>query len=206
MFTYCQLLSCLQGFNQPYQQATFGNRFFTRRTIGAELIIFHLMEILGALVVGRFLDYDKAHSEYPKTKVLCKRARAKICLGSFLVINSIGNILAASQEYDAKTAHMPTAHDISSVTVLPPSMAFACWGFADAQVQVYSYWLIGGFYDTGYDHARAVGFYKLVQSLGTAIGYYLIPVSRLLEMSQLILSSFVFISGTGLAFTQLPLD
>ena len=206
LLMYCHImLPSLQGFNQPYQQATFGNRFFTKRTIGAELIIFHLMEIFGALAVGRFLDYDKVHSVYPNSKILCKRTRAKICLGSFFVINSIGNILAASQEYEAKIAHI-IAHDISSTTVLPPSMTFACWGFADAQIQVYSYWLIGGFYDTGYDHARAVGFYKLVQSLGTAIGYYLIPVSRLLEMSQLALSSFVFVAGTGLAFTQLPFD
>lgn len=192
-----------QGFNQPYQQATFGNRFFTRRTIGAELIIFHLMEILGAIVVGRFLDDDKQDERTPNQS-LCKKARAKLCLGSFLIINSVGNILAAVQEYNAKHGASSTAHDISSVTVIPPSFAFAFWGFADAQIQVYSYWLIGGFYDSGHDHARAVGFYKLVQSLGTSIGYYFIPVSRLAEVSQLLVSSLLFVIGTGLAFAQLP--
>ena len=189
-----------QGFNQPYQQATF-SRFFTKRTIGVELIIFHLMEIFGALVVGRFLDNGVEHRH---GKSLCKRTRAKLCLCIFIVINSIGNILAARQEQNAKYAMTSTAHDILSSDAIAPSAAFACWGFADAQIQVYSYWLIGGFYNTGHEHARAVGFYKLVQSLGTSIGYYLIPESRLGEMSQLLCSSFVFIVGTGLSFTQLP--
>ena len=44
------------GYNQPYQQATYGNRFFTKRTIGIELIVFHLFEIIGAIYGGRILD------------------------------------------------------------------------------------------------------------------------------------------------------
>ena len=198
------LLFFYTGFNQPYQQATFGNRFFTRRTIGAELIIFHLMEILGAILVGRFLDDDKVDESYRGNKIVCKRTRAKLCLGFFMIVNSIGNIVAALQEYETKRAQAPTAHDISSTSVILPSLAFACWGFADAQIQVYSYWLIGGFYNSGQHHARAVGFYKLVQSLGTSIGFYLIPESRLSAMNQLLYSSLVFIAGSGLAFTQLP--
>ncbi|KAL3795339.1 hypothetical protein HJC23_009512 [Cyclotella cryptica] len=194
------LLFFYTGFNQPYQQATFGNRFFTRRTIGAELIIFHLMEILGAIVIGRFLDDDKVSENYSHNKSFSKKTRARLCLGSFIVINSIGNILAAIQEYNAKHALTPTAHDILSVGVIPPSMAFACWGFADAQIQVYCYWLLGGFYSSGHDHARAVGVYKLAQSLGTSIGFFLIPVSRLGELSQLLCSTLVFVVGTGLSF------
>jgi hypothetical protein len=161
------------------------------------------MEILGAIIVGRFLDDDGVDGKLQSHSIR-KRTRAKLCLCSFFVINSLGNILAALQEKNAMLALSPIAHDISSVSVIRPSMSFVCWGFADAQIQVYSYWLIGGFYNTGHDHARAVGFYKLVQSLGTSIGFYLIPVSRLGQMSQLLVSSVVFIAGTGLALTQLP--
>jgi hypothetical protein len=158
------------------------------------------MEILGAIVIGRFLDDDKSGESYSHGKSLSKKTRAKLCLGSFIVINSIGNILAAIQEYNAKRALTPIAHDILSLSVIPPSMAFACWGFADAQIQVYCYWLLGGFYNSGHDHARAVGLYKLAQSLGTSIGFFLIPVSRLGEMPQLLCSSLVFVVGTGLSF------
>ncbi|KAL3811154.1 hypothetical protein ACHAXA_001369 [Cyclostephanos tholiformis] len=186
------------GFNQPYQQATYGNRFFTRRTIGAELIVFHLMEIVGAVIVGRFLDKGRYVAS-------TRRTRAIMCLGSFVVINCAGNIFAAAQEYAAKENDgNPIAHDISDVSVVSPSLAFACWGFADAQIQVFCYWLMGGLYTSGSDHSRAVGFYKLVQSLGTSIGFYLIPTSRLSESSQLAWSSLVFFLGTALSFSQLP--
>lgn len=161
------------------------------------------MEILGAIVVGRFLDDDKT-DERCSSQGLCKKTRAKICIVSFFVINSLGNVLAATQEYNAKLTLSPIAHDIASIGVVPPSLAFCCWGFADAQIQVYSYWLVGGFYESGHDHARVVGFYKLVQSLGTSIGFYLIPVSRLGQEAQLFISSLLFVIGTGLAFTQLP--
>jgi len=187
------------GFNQPYQQATFGNRIFTRRTIGAELIIFHLMEIVGAICCGRFLDRNDRNPSDAH-----RRRRAVACLTAFIVINAAGNALAASQEHIAALNPAAMQHDIAQWSVLPPSLAFACWGFADAQIQVYCYWLIGSFYSSGSAHSRAVGWYKCVQSLGTSIGFFLIPTSRLSEMLQLMLSSMVFVVGVTLALFHLP--
>lgn len=146
------LLFFYTGFNQPYQQATFGNRFFTKRSIGAELIIFHLMEILGAIIVGRFLDNDKSHHDN-------QRKRAIICLGSFILINGAANIIAFCQEISTKHS-VATQHDIVEMRAIVPSLTFAMWGFADAQIQVYSYWLIGCLCKTGDNHSRAVGWYK----------------------------------------------
>lgn len=186
----------LKGFNQPYQQATFGNRFFTQRTIGAELIIFHLMEITGAIVCGRFLDKEEHGGN--------RRKIAITCLLAFLVINGTGNVLAVLQERLAIQQSSPTAYDISELGVVSPSFAFACWGFCDAQIQVFCYWLMGSYYSSGSDHSRAVGIYKCLQSLGSAVGFYLIPTSRLSEMSQLLWSSVVFVVGTVLSFSQLP--
>jgi len=141
-----------------------GNRFFTRRTIGAELIIFHLMEIVGAIVVGRFLDRDDHTSD------TSRRKRAIACLTAFVVINCAGNVLAVMQEYSSQqNITSIVAHDISDPSVISPSLAFACWGFADAQIQVYCYWLMGSFYSSGSDHSRAVGWYKCVQSLGSTL-------------------------------------
>ena len=194
---YLSPLFMYTGFNQPYQQATFGNRFFTKRTIGAELIIFHLMEILGAIVIGRFLDSDKSQFDSP-------RKRAIFCLGLFVVINGTGNAIAFFQEFSAKNSSSIITNDISDLRCIIPSAAFALWGFADAQIQVYCYWLIGSFYKSGHDHSRAVGWYKCVQSLGTAIGFFLIPTQRLDEVTQLSVSSLLFLVGTALSFTQLP--
>lgn len=193
------------GFNQPYQQATFGNRFFTRRTIGAELIIFHLMEIIGATFCGRFLDRKDCNTENDRsTSDAHSRERAIACLVAFVVINAAGNALAATQEHEATLSPSASAHDIAQWSVLAPSLAFACWGFADAQIQVYCYWLMGSFYRSGSDHSRTVGYYKCVQSLGTSIGFFLIPTSRLTSVLQLVCSSVVFVVGITLAFFHLP--
>ena len=50
---------------------------------------------------------------------------------------------------------------------------------ADAQIQVYCYWLMGSFYTSGSDHSRAVGWYKCIQSLGSELLILLFDVSSL---------------------------
>jgi len=194
------LLFFYTGFNQPYQQASFGNRFFTKRSIGAELIIFHLWEIIAAIVCGRFLDKDKG-----RMAIASRRTRATACLGAFVIVNGLGNLLAWIQENSAlQNGGEAMAHDISEFSVILPSLSFAAWGFADAQIQVYCYWIMGSLYQSGQEHSRAVGAYKCVQSAGTALGFYLIPPSRLSYMSQLACSSLVFVISSLLALVQLP--
>jgi len=149
-------------------------------------------------MTGRFLDSDNRIASDSS-----RRKRAISCLVAFVAINSTGNILAFTEEHAAKHSN-DTAYDIANISVISPSLAFACWGFADAQIQVYCYWLMSGFFTSGSHHSRIVGWYKCIQSLGTAIGFYLIPASRLSEMSQLVISSLVFVIGVILSFSQLP--
>lgn len=181
------------GYNQAYQQSTFSNRFFSKRTIGLEMIVFHALEILGAVYVGQALDANPRQ----------KQSLAIQCLILFLLVNATGNLLAWYQEDCAATNTVAVdIRDHASIT--RPSLALACWGFADSQIQVYVYWLLGILYETGDDHARAVGFYKCIQSLGVSIGFALTPQTRLKAMTQLALSSTIFALGTFLAFFQLP--
>ena len=122
------------------------------------------MEIIGAIVCGRLLDSED------NIKVdTSRRKRGIICLSAFAVINCTGNILAAVQERTAMHNGSAVAHDIADMSVLLPSFAFACWGFADAQIQVFCYWLMGDSFTSGSDHSRAVGCYKCVQSLGSEL-------------------------------------
>jgi hypothetical protein len=186
------------GFNQPYQQSTFGNRFVTKRTIGVELIVFHLAEIVGALFCGRALDCNASDS----TKG--RRWAAIRCLLLFMLVNTLGNALALIQEYESLQLAVVEALDITDWLTWRPTLAFGCWGFADAQIQVYCYWLLNTLYSTDDDHSRAVGFYKCIQSLGVSIGFSLTPLTRLTALHQLWLSTAVYAVGTGLAFTQLP--
>jgi hypothetical protein len=198
------------GFNQPYQQATFGNRFFSRRTIGIELIVFHLMEIVGAIYCGRALDTGNKVAELnanEQTKSSHsgnnRRAAAIKCLVIFVIVNSCGNLLAFLQEFQSFD-HDVLALDISDPRSIWPSLAFACWGFADSQIQLYCYWLIGSMYNSPNDHSRAVGFLKCTQSLGYTMGFYIIPTSRLSAVLQLVVSSCMFVIGTSLSLLELP--
>jgi len=195
------LLFFYSGFNQPYQQSSFGNRFVTKRTIGLELIVFHLWEIIAAIVCGRFLDREgKGRLQFAS-----RRSRAISCLTLFSLINATGNLLAWAQEKAAlQNGGEATAHDISDWGVIAPSISFAAWGFADAQIQIYCYWIMGTLYKSGQEHSRAVGAYKCVQSAGTALGFYLTPTSRLSYTAQLACSSVVFVAGTLLSLMQLP--
>jgi hypothetical protein len=190
------ILFFYSDFNQPYQQATFGNRFFTKRSIGVELIVFHLMEILGALFCGRLLDGELSN-------VHSKKQAAIWCLASFVLINATGNVIAFAEELGSIDG-TAVALDISDPRSFLPSLAFACWGWADSQINLYAMWLIGTLYSSASEHARAIGFYKCSQSLGYALGFYLMPVSRMNALAQLTLSTALFLLGTGLSVLELP--
>jgi hypothetical protein len=184
------------GLNQPYQQATFGNRFFTARSIGLELIVFHVMEIVAALVCGRALD---------RTATADKRSRRRAalqCLAVFFVVNSAGHALALAHEVHTATG-VPPLDVLTDASSLWPSLAFGCWGWADAYISVYIVWLLGALYE-GHDQARAIACYKCVQSLGYAVGFFVSPVTRLSAVGQWMLSSAVFLVGTALSLRQLP--
>merc|ERR1712061_912699 len=79
------------------------------------------------------------------------------------------------------------------------------WGFSDSQIQSYAMWDIGVVHaGDGATQARAVGFYKMVQSAGWSIGFALSPTTRLAPLAQWTLTALVGISGTGLALTAIP--
>lgn len=204
---HMSLLFFYMGFNQPYQQATFGNRFFSRRTIGIELIVFHLMEIVGAIYCGRALDTSKV-TELDANELTSNRSRnsrraaAVKCLIIFVIVNSCGNLLAFLQEFQSFDHVL--ALDISDPRSIWPSLAFACWGFADSQIHIYCYWLIGSMYNSPNDHSRAVGFLKCIQSLGYTMGFYIIPTTRVSAVLQLFVSSCMFVIGTSLSLLELP--
>jgi MFS family permease len=230
------LLFFYTGFNQPYQQATF-TRFLSKRSIGLELIVFHSMEIAGAIITGRLLDRAPPaarsiqSADHP-------RLVATQSLLLFIVVNAFGNMLAFIEEIDASNSAHTDANTAQSVIdvadpflrILSPSFAFACWGWADAQIQVcdhcymssslplllltlltchrrcrqcYCYWWMGQLFSSA-DFSRAVAFYKCLQSLGYTLGFCLIPINRLSAVHQLVVSSMIFLFGTALAFLALP--
>ena len=72
------------------------------------------------------------------------------------------------------------------------------------QVQLFAMWLIGVRHTDGAEQARAVGFFKMVQSLGWCVGFALVPTSRVPPTLQLGLTLSCCVAGCALACTVLP--
>lgn len=189
-------LSCLffyTGFNQPYQLVTFGDRFFTASTLGLLFSLFYVMEIVGAFAAGAMLD--------DTSKTL--RVRARVCLMVFLFMTMTGNGVAAFLELwhkqrDGSDYPDDPKEKATLQTVLLGGIGMAAWGFSDSQVQAYAYWLIGVTTKDGPEKARAVGFYKLVQSGGWCVGFALVPTERLRPIFQLLATVLVCVVGVVL--------
>ena len=185
------------GFNQPYQLNTYGNRFFDSRALGIELAAFYAAEIAGGWVAGLMLDNNPSPV-----------SAARRTLALFALATALGNALAGWGEVAAALVAINgssvTQLPLDDVAIVPPTFAFLLWGFSDSQVQAYSYWLIRQLYEGGAEQARAVGFYKMVQSLGWTIGFQLMPAKTLAPIVQLFLTVGCWAGGTLLAIFVMP--
>ena len=178
---------------------TFGNRFFTTKTVGLEMIIFYLSEILGGLYIGAVLDR-------PAGSERLQRSAAKKCLAIFFAVTAVSFALCAAVEkpcaFQAEDCVVKINYDSRDVVV--PSVIYALWGFSDSQIQTYAYWLMGSLYEGGNEQARAVGFYKMVQSLGWTVGFALVPSERMEPITQMGCTAACFLVGSVLATFELP--
>ncbi|EOD30682.1 hypothetical protein EMIHUDRAFT_232475 [Emiliania huxleyi CCMP1516] len=83
-----------------------------------------------------------------------------------------------------------------------------------SQVQAYAYWLLRQLHSggggsralrgCGDELARAVGFYKMVQSLGWSVGFLLVPSWRLPPLVQNLATAACGALGLALALRELP--
>ena len=200
---YLSLIFFYTGYNQPYQLNTFGNRWFTKKTIGLEMIIFYTSEIVGGLYIGAMLD--GASGDKGK-----QRTAAKKCLVIFFLVTLLSFGLCTYVEWDCAFVGAVDGVDCvvpieyNDKAVVLPSVVYALWGFSDSQIQTYAYWLMGTLYAEGATQARAVGFYKCVQSLGWTVGFALVPSARMEPMLQMAATAACFLVGTGLAVFELP--
>eukprot|EP01135_Chromosphaera_perkinsii_P003716 Nk52_evm34s252 gene=Nk52_evmTU34s252 len=181
------------GFNQPYQLTTY-NRFFTKASGGMEMIVFYGAEIIGALAIGYCLDNFR-----PSIR------RHSMIWGQY-AFGVIGFALALYHEWDYVWQKEAPAYDVGDSGIILPSFVYFIWGFSDSAVQAYCYWLLGNLYISGKMQARAVGFYKTVQSVGWSIGFVLQPVDRCPPMAQLLLVFGFFLISFPLGWLVAPRD
>ena len=187
------------GFNQPYQLNTFA-RYFTARANGLEVIVFYGAEIFGAFLAGWILDRDPTR---PRTGALH-------VLAVFLAVTTGGYALAFHSELNAARAAWPTCNvvplDFTQTAIVGPTLAYFLWGLSDSQVQAFSYWLMRQLFADGPEQSRAVGFYKMIQSLGWCAGFALVPSERMPPIVQMGLTYACALVGVVFALFRLPSD
>jgi hypothetical protein len=71
-------------------------------------------------------------------------------------------------------------------------------------MQAYSYWIMGVVFLHGKTQARAVGFFKCVQSAGWSLGFVMVPQSRVPPIFQLLATIACYFIGVMLAMLGLP--
>eukprot|EP00929_Paragymnodinium_shiwhaense_P090537 TRINITY_DN50728_c0_g1_i2.p1 TRINITY_DN50728_c0_g1~~TRINITY_DN50728_c0_g1_i2.p1 ORF type:complete len:208 (-),score=28.94 TRINITY_DN50728_c0_g1_i2:99-722(-) len=186
------------GFNQPYQLVTVGHRCFKPATMGLQLAFFYAAEILGGFAAGRSLD------SHPQPGASRDRA-ARACLALFAILMAGGYVCAFFQEQRMNIAAEGSLVATASQDVLGASAMMFLWGFSDSQIQTYAMWDISVTHPGDGDaQARAVGFYKMVQSAGWSLGFALSPVTRLNPLAQWGGTLATGSVGVVMALTQLP--
>ncbi|ORZ16007.1 major facilitator superfamily domain-containing protein [Lobosporangium transversale] len=152
------------NFSYTYQFNDFNGFTFNIRTRSLNSIIFWVAQILGALIIGMLLD-----------RLPMKRPRRAL-LGLLVVailFNStwIGALLMQHKYNWERRA--PNSKDLIDFehgdTYSGPLTIYAMFGFCDAAFAVYCYWLMGALSNKHEELSRYAGFFKSIQSLGSAV-------------------------------------
>ncbi|KAL7752280.1 hypothetical protein RI367_002326 [Sorochytrium milnesiophthora] len=133
---------------------------FSFRTRSFNSIFYWGMQILGALVLGRFLDnakYTRSHRGF-----LAAAGVAILTVASWIGFLVFLNVQTRDDKFDLVD---------STGAWFGPFVLFALFGLLDAAYQGLAYWIMGAMTNDREQLARYAGFYKGVQSAGAAIAW-----------------------------------
>lgn len=158
---------------------------FNVRTRSLNNVLYWMMQMVGALVFGYALDYDK----------ISRSMRAKLCLGTLLAITLAiwGGGYSFQSGYTRESTDLELNPDFEPLDwtdsgYIGPMFLYMFYGFYDAAYQTCAYWyvsssipfsrssitnsyhrIMGSLTNNGRKLANFAGFYKGIQSAGSAI-------------------------------------
>jgi len=184
------LMFWASGGNEPYILSGFTDRWFEKRTTGLEMVWYFSSSIIGVLMTGTMLDrFTKRHQE---------RSGAIIVLMLASLVHVAGFALAAVVE---TSAYWNKRYTLDDANIILPSIVFILWGWSDAMINSFLYWIIGVRFTSGPERARAIGFFKLLNSAAHIVGYAILPVHRVPATFQLLYNVVIYIAGAIMAAT-----
>lgn len=144
-----------QGVNLPY---------FNLRTRCLNNVLYWSMQIIGATICGFLLDLGSMR----------RTIRARYAVGGLLVITMAiwGGGYDFQKGYTREGTLGNKQHkgvDFTEGKYIGPMFLYMFYGFYDAAWQVTAYWLMGCLSNNGRKLANFAGFYKGIQSAGSAI-------------------------------------
>lgn len=174
---------------------------FNIRTRALNNVLYWLSQIIGACVFGFALDL----------KAVRRSLKAKVLWGTLLVLTMAiwGGGYAWQKQYTrAQTAPEDYIRmDWTSSGYVGPMFLYMFYGFYDAAWQTSIYWYMGALTNNGRKLANFAGFYKGIQSAGSAITYRIdaLKAPFMNEFASnwgLLMGSLVF--AAPLIFTKVP--
>jgi Major Facilitator Superfamily len=135
--------------------------YFSLRTRSLNSLIYWLTQVLGTCFMGFILD----------NKRIGRRKRGLI--GLFIVSILVLGTWAGGAAFQVTfTRHSPPPDvDWTDPGFGGPFVLYFMYGMADAMWQSWCYWIMGAITNESYRLARYAGFYKGVQSAGSAISF-----------------------------------
>lgn len=165
-----------------YQFNILNVTFFNVRTRSYTAAFYWAAQMFGAMILGKVLD---------KTS-WSLRKRATITLGCTVFLGVIswglcvylqGNLLPDSEG----------GYDLTDTKSLFPAAIYTCFGFLDAFVQVWLYWLMINLTNDPATVVRYSGYYKTLQNVGYGISSALNSTSPVSPMVQLLINCGLFL-------------
>jgi hypothetical protein len=147
-----------------YQQNSVNGARFDTRTRALNGLLYWGAQVVGALLYGYFLDLER----------FSRSLRAKLALGVLFSITMAvwGGGYAYQKGYTRETVDPLNgfvANDWTDDGYVGPMFLIIFYGFFDSAWQATIYWFMGALSNSGRRTANYVGFYKGIQSAGSAV-------------------------------------
>ncbi|KAH7139435.1 major facilitator superfamily domain-containing protein [Dendryphion nanum] len=150
-----------------YHFTNINGAYFNLRTRALNGVVYYLMQIVGAYVFGFALDY----------KGVRRTVRAKAAWAALLALMMVvwGCGYKFQKTFDRAYGEDKTIEkkDWSDPGYAGPFVLYMFYGFSDAAWQTCVYWFMGSLTNNGRKLANFAGFYKGIQSAGSAITWRL---------------------------------
>ncbi|KAF9359747.1 hypothetical protein BGX26_011520 [Mortierella sp. AD094] len=151
------------NFSYTYQFNDFNGFTFNIRTRSLNSIIFWVAQIIGALVIGYLLD--RMPVRRPKRAMIGLLFIALLFMATWIA----ALIVQLKHRWERKALHKNELIDYGHGSYIGLGFIYGMFGFCDAAFAVFCYWLMGALSNKYDELSRYAGFFKSIQSLGSAV-------------------------------------